>query len=160
METEDLLKYLLILLFVLPGLFTKKKKKDDNRRRPQQYEEQHYEYEDPFKDFKTFEDENVSSEDTFEQTQRYARTQTEFQDYNSIPSTPSEEGVSVFSQSQIEAALASIAKYEFENNEIAQSGIQNAENHTEINGDNEFLNDFDAQKAVIYSEILSPKYSR
>jgi hypothetical protein len=158
MEADDILKYLLILLFLLPGLFSKNKKKTENRQ--QQPHETQYKYEDPFEDFKTFENDNVFSGERFEEKQNSAKKPAEYQQVNDfIPTNPTEEGISVFSQSQIEAALASIAKYESENKEIEQSKIKNDENDNKINDSNEFLNDFDMQQAVIYSEILSPKYS-
>ena len=157
MEIDDILKYLIIMLFLLPGLLGKKKKKDNNRQ-PPPYEQQ-YEYEDPFKDFKTFENDNVFSESDFEKTQNPAQVQTEYQYLDSIPSTHEEEGISVFTQSQIQAALASIDKHESANSAIEQNEIKGYEADAEISDDNEFLNNFDIRQAVIYSEILSPKYS-
>jgi len=153
MEIDDILKLLVILLFLLPGLFAKKKKKDDNRQ-PPPYERK-YEYEDPFKDFRTFENDNDFSENQFEKIQNPAKTQVEYEYLSSIPS---EEGVSAFTQSQIEAALASAAKYNMESDEIHDE-IKNIEDDAKISDNNDFLNNFDIQQAVIYSEILSPKYS-
>ena len=145
MEVDDLLKLLLIALFLLPGLLGRKKKKEENQ---QPYDTKQYEYEDPFKDFKEFENEDDSYEETFE---------THTVQYQPIDAIPQEEGTSVFTKEQIEAALASIARQETNKDEISQNEIRGIENETTTDNNN-FLDDFDEQQALIYSEIISPKY--
>ncbi|MDR1984546.1 MAG: hypothetical protein LBQ28_06975 [Prevotellaceae bacterium] len=149
MDTDDILKLLLLALFLIPGLFGKKKKKEENRQ-PRQTE--YHEYEDPFKDFGSFENDDFS-EKQFEEYQAPNSIRTE-----PIDIIPQHEGASIFTKEQIEAALASIAKQESKKNEIMQNEIQNNENDTNSNDDHDFLQDFEAQKALIYSEILTPKY--
>ncbi|MDR1553405.1 MAG: hypothetical protein LBS69_08090 [Prevotellaceae bacterium] len=151
MDTDDILKLLLIALFLLPGLFGRKKKKEENH---QPYEPKQYEYEDPFEDFKHFENDDYYQEKTFE-TQPIPNPMQP----QSIDVIPQEEGSSVFTKEQIEAALASIAKQESGNNDISQNEITGSENDTTAN-DNDFLYDFDVRQAMIYSEILNPKYVR
>jgi hypothetical protein len=146
MEGEDLLKILLIALFLLPGLLGKKKKKEENH---QPYDTRKYEYEDPFKDF---ENDDYSYEETFE-TQPVSKPVQ----YQSIDVIPQEEGSSVFTKEQIAAALASIARQEANQDDISQNEIRGIENEIKTDN-NKFLDDFDAQKALIYSEIISPKY--
>ncbi|MDR1348908.1 MAG: hypothetical protein LBJ63_10895 [Prevotellaceae bacterium] len=153
MDIDDILKLLLIALFLLPGFFAKKKKRENNQ---QQQPPQRYEYEDPYNDFKTFE-----SEDDFigKTEEKFEEKQSPFH-YKPAPAelTPEQEGSSVFTKEQIEAALASIAKQEKENDEISQNEITDNETDVNINADNEFLQDFDVRHAMIYSEIIKAKY--
>jgi hypothetical protein len=149
METDDILKLLLVALFLLPGLFGRKKKKEENH---QQYDTRQYEYEDPFEDFKNFETDDSFQEETFETQPIPISIQSQ-----TIDIIPQEEGSSVFTKEQIEAALASIAKKESDKDEILQNEITDIENDAETNN-NEFLRDFDVRQALIYSEIISPKY--
>jgi hypothetical protein len=150
MDTDDILKLLLIALFLIPGLIGKKKKKTENY---QDSNTEHYEYKDPFKDFETFDSEDYFPQETFETSQVTGQIQSE-----SIDVIPQEEGSSVFTKEQLEAALASIAKQELEKDEISQNEINGNENNTDTEADNEFLNDFNARQALIYSEIINLKY--
>ncbi|MDR2652694.1 MAG: hypothetical protein LBC68_10360 [Prevotellaceae bacterium] len=149
MDTDDILKLLLIALFLLPGLLGRKKKKEEDQ---QPYETKQYEYEDPFEDFKNFENDDSFQEETFDPYQIPSPIQPQ-----SIDVIPQEEGSSVFTKEQIEAALASIAKQESTKDEISQNEIKGNENDTNTN-DNEFIDDFDIRQALIYSEIIRPKY--
>ncbi|MDR0754276.1 MAG: hypothetical protein LBF04_02695 [Prevotellaceae bacterium] len=148
MDTDDILKLLLIALFLIPGLFGRKKKKEENH---QPYETKQYEYEDPFEDFKNFEDDDSFQEETLvpPPIPNMMRSQ-------SIDVIPHEEGTSVFTKEQIEAALASIARQESNNDEISQNEITDKEDDTKNNA--EFLHDFDLRQALIYSEIVNSKY--
>ncbi|MDR3226839.1 MAG: hypothetical protein LBT56_04115 [Prevotellaceae bacterium] len=148
MEIEDILKLLVVALFLIPGLFGKKKKKEDTRR---QQPTEVREYDDPFKDFETFErDDDFREEYEMQQNPVNVHTQT-------IDIIPEEEGTSVFAQSQIEKALALIAKQESSNNEISQNEIHGVETDADTDN-NDFLTDFDARQALIYSEIFNSKY--
>ncbi|MDR2292072.1 MAG: hypothetical protein LBE11_01180 [Prevotellaceae bacterium] len=148
MDTDDILKLLLIALFLLPGLLGKRKKKEENQ---QSYDTEQYEYEDPFKDFKNFDDDDSFSEKTFETQQIPIPIQLP-----SIDAISEEEGTSVFTKEQIEAALALIAKQESHNDEISQNEITDKEDNTKINND-ELLSNFDARQAFIYAEIINSK---
>ncbi|MDR0420528.1 MAG: hypothetical protein LBH30_03645 [Prevotellaceae bacterium] len=151
MDTDDILKLLLIALFILPGLFGRKKKKTEEYQHSDP--EETYEYDDPFRDFETFDDESHFPQQTFETSQVPNQTQS-----NSFDIIPKEEGSSVFTKEQIEAALASIARNESGNDEISQNEITDSTNDADMNSDNDFLYDFDARHALIYSEIIKPKY--
>ena len=138
MEIEDLLKLLVVALFLLPGLFGKKKKTSQTTHEP-------VEYKDPFEDF------DFDSEDDFEEEAPSVAT-------NSYDLSPEQEGTSVFATSEIEAALARIAQQNIQDNIISQDEIKNEEIATNIDDENDFLADFDARQALIYSEILTPKH--
>ncbi|MDR2065246.1 MAG: hypothetical protein LBP85_06030 [Prevotellaceae bacterium] len=149
METDDILKLLLIALFLLPGLFGRRKKKEENH---QSYDTPKYEYEDPFEDFKNFETNDYYEEKTFETQQGTSQVKLK-----TIDVIPQEEGSPVFTKEQIEAALASIAEQEANGDEISQNEIKGLENTPDINN-NEILRDFDLRQALIYSEIINLKY--
>lgn len=151
MELEDILKYIFIALFFLPGLFAKKKKKQDSSQ-PNPYENRH-ELADPFEDFRTFNTEDTVADSAYEEAYNPAPAQN-----TNLDTVQAEEGTSVFSQKQIEAALASMANYEHEHNEIEKTAIKSADADIASEADHA-LADFDIQQAVIYSEILTPKYS-
>ncbi|MDR0754958.1 MAG: hypothetical protein LBF04_06180 [Prevotellaceae bacterium] len=153
MDTDDILKLLLIALFLLPGLFGRKKKKEENQ---QPYANKQYEYEDPFEDFKSFEDDDSFQEETFETQRIPSPVQLPLP---AIDVIPQEEGSSVFTKEQIEAALASIAKQESHKDEISQNEITDKEDDAK-NNNSEFLRDFDVRQALIYAEIINPKYFR
>ncbi|MDR3286172.1 MAG: hypothetical protein LBT27_01845, partial [Prevotellaceae bacterium] len=99
MEIEDILKLLVIALFLIPGLLGKKKKKEEPRQRQQQPAKVG-DYDDPFKDFETFESDDDFREE-YEMQQNPVKVHTK-----TIDLSPEEEGTSVFAQSQIEKALA------------------------------------------------------
>ncbi|MDR2126565.1 MAG: hypothetical protein LBP63_07035 [Prevotellaceae bacterium] len=149
MDTDDILKLLLIALFLLPGLFGRKKKKEEP---DQPYDTEHYEYEDPFKDFKNFENDDSYQENTFEPAPIPNPILSQ-----SVDVIPQEEGSSVFTKEQIEAALALIAQQEAGNDEISKNEIKGEDDSRTIS-DNEFLINFDLRQALIYSEIICPKY--
>ena len=140
MQVEDLLKLLVVALFLLPGLFGKKKKPTQTHKNPEPVE-----YEDPFEDF------DFDGEDDFEEEAPSVAT-------DSYDLSPEQEGTSVFAASEIEAALARIAQQNIQDDIISQDEIKNEEVSTNIDDQNDFLGDFNARQAVIYSEILTPKY--
>jgi hypothetical protein len=146
MQVEDILKLLLVALFLLPGLFGKKKKKTEPAPNPEPLE-----YEDPFKDFRTFDREDEFEEDDFEE----ASPQVVKDSYDL---TPEQEGTSVFTPAQVEAALAIIAEQTVQDNTISQDEIKNEETNIDKGDENDFIADFNVRQALIYSEILKPKY--
>lgn len=155
MEFEDLFKVLLALLFILPGLFSGKKKKTEQK---QTQFPQNTGNDDPFKDFREIlQDFKVETEaehdDFFDEA---IDENTELESVKSIDTLPSEEGQSVFQQEDIDAVLARLANMEAQNNVISDEEIKNSEIGS---NDDDILQDFDARKAVIYSEILTTKYN-
>ncbi|MFO8020932.1 MAG: hypothetical protein R6U65_00595 [Perlabentimonas sp.] len=165
MELDSIIYIIIAIVLAIVNAVAQKKKKSE-RRAPlspdkassDESESTRIQSRDPL-DFLFGDDED---EDSVETT--YAQQETV---EASEPEQPLESGYQKRMQEVAEQLLdkedVEVGSYDYDDNVIAESAIGNAlteeeQDQARMEGKTDFLKEFDAKKAIIYSEVIKPKY--